>query len=528
MLLLHCFQTNAQNYIFFLHNRFIEDVGINGVHPEYGTCEYDAILKAFSKEGFTVLSEVRPYQTNARTYANKIVKQVDSLLKKGVKPSQITVIGTSKGGYIAQYVSGTMNNPELNFVFIGSCSDDDEGDGSGINFCGNILSIYEKTDDFGQSCAKTKSLSTLTVPHYKEIMLNTGIRHGYLYKALPVWIKPAVQWANRNYELKDISTKKNLTTRIDSLIEAKSERPFNGIIIISHNGETEYAKSTGFSDLDKKARLRLNEQFVVGSISKQLTAVMVLQEFEKGHLKLDVPICFYLPDLKQKWADSVNIHHLLTHTHGITALDAPLAFTPGTRFQYSQLGFQLMADIVERTSKKSFATLSDELFRSCRMENTIHPDFKQHPRLVNGYIEQANGNLNRDTTAFMNYVAAGAFISSVYDLVLWNILLHNGKLLSEDTYSKMISKHENAIRQHPIFGPTDYGYGITVKYDDSLLQLGHTGLAPGFVSMNFYFPATKTSLVILENVDYYLNDLPKKFLYHLSILEMLREDLKAK
>jgi len=89
----------------------------------------------------------------------------------------------------------------------------------------------------------------------------------------------------------------------------------------------------------------------------------------------------------------------------------------------------------------------------------------------------------------------------------------------------MIKKQEGAIRQHPLFGPLCYGYGITISDKDSLLQVGQTGFAPGFVSMNYYFPQSKTSIIILENIAYGPNDLRTSFYYHTTILDWLKTEL---
>lgn len=197
-----CSAQNEKNYIFFLHQRFLESHSLEDVHPEYGKAEYPEILQAFEKEGFEVISEKRRGDVNAREYASGIVKQIDSLLAGGVAPGHITVIGTSKGGYIAQYVSTLAANPGLNFVFIGSYTDSDIEKIPQINFCGNILTIYEKTDEYGVSAIRRKETSNLPINHFKEIELTTGMGHGFLFKALHEWIAPSVQWAQQNYELK--------------------------------------------------------------------------------------------------------------------------------------------------------------------------------------------------------------------------------------------------------------------------------------------------------------------------------------
>lgn len=190
-----------QRYVFFLHNKFIEENDLNTAHPEYGKAEYNEILASFRKDNFIVFSEKRKKNTNAADYAKKIVKQIKSLLKKGISPSKITVIGTSKGGYIAQFVSTYLANPDVNFVFIGCFRDVDIEEIPNINFCGNILTIYEKSDIYGVSAVKRKETSKLKVNHFKEIELNTNLKHGFLYKALDEWIVPCKKWANGNYEL---------------------------------------------------------------------------------------------------------------------------------------------------------------------------------------------------------------------------------------------------------------------------------------------------------------------------------------
>ncbi len=199
VLLLFVFTGNAygQGYIFFLHNRYLEIAGTEGVHPEYGKAEYRQIISAFQQANLTTISELRPENTDAATYAAKVAKQIDSLLTKGIKPSDITVVGTSKGGYIAQHVSGILKNEQVNFVFIGSCNG--ESGLPGINYYGNILSIYERSDVIGKSCKGIPKTNGSKVTRYKEIELNTGRKHGFLFKADPKWLQPAINWAKQEY-----------------------------------------------------------------------------------------------------------------------------------------------------------------------------------------------------------------------------------------------------------------------------------------------------------------------------------------
>lgn len=321
-------------------------------------------------------------------------------------------------------------------------------------------------------------------------------------------------------------SKISFVSKIDSLIYTNLSQPFNGSIKITQHGKILYLKAMGIADIESKKSLNLNNQFVIGSISKQFTAILLLQLYDKGKVQLHIPIRIYLPNLTQKWADSVTIHQLLTHTHGIISLEKPLSFKAGTQYSYSQIGYDLLAQIIENVSNKSFVQISNELFMKHGMKNTFHPNLKKYKYLVKGYTEQNNGKLTFETETFENYAAAGGFISTVGDLSKWNEILYSGKLIKPETYKMMISKQPVATRQHPIFGKTDYGYGITVDNKEGLLQFGQTGFTPGFISMSFYFPKTQTSVVVLDNFVWNSDDLNKAFFYHLEILKIIREMLK--
>lgn len=195
-----CEQNTNESYIFFLHNRFLEEHSLDEIHPEFGQVEYSEILNEFGLQGFTVISDLRKTNVNAREYGQLILLQIDSLIEMGINPSNITVIGTSKGGYIAQYVSTFANRPELNFVFIASFQDADIENIPEINFCGNILNIYEKSDQFGVSARARIENSNCQIKHFKEVELNTGLGHGFLFKPLKEWIEPSIKWANGNFD----------------------------------------------------------------------------------------------------------------------------------------------------------------------------------------------------------------------------------------------------------------------------------------------------------------------------------------
>lgn len=310
----------------------------------------------------------------------------------------------------------------------------------------------------------------------------------------------------------------DLSLKIDSIIIGQK---FNGVILVATDSTVIYSKAIGFSDLQNETKLDVNDQFVIGSISKQITAIMVLREYEKGNLELDDSIGKYLTQINQPWTKQVTIHHLLTHTHGIVDLNKPLEFKQGSQFHYSQLGYELLAQILEKVTKKSFEQLSTELFENYGLKNTFHPSNKKYEHLVKGYEENENGILVYTTNSLDNYVPAGSFISNVADLKKWNENLYSGKLVTKETLKLMTTKY--ATRIHPIFETVEYGYGLLFKDGEQNVQIGALGYAPGFVSACYYYPQENMNLVILENTANNLDDFKKTFEVHTVIMELIKK-----
>ncbi len=315
--------------------------------------------------------------------------------------------------------------------------------------------------------------------------------------------------------------------RIDSLLRLTAPRPFNGVVMVVRNGKTIYAKSHGFADSTRTTPLRTDHQFILGSISKQTTAVLVLQQLEKGNLSLQDPIRKYLPDLKAAWADSVTVHHLLSHTSGVVSEDKPLAFRPGTGFLYSGiLGYQLLARVAEKAGGKTYPELAAALFNACRMRNTTIPARYRKGNLAGSFTEAPGGELKPQKYQMEDVVPptpAGGVISTARDLARWNECLHGGKLLNESTYKLMTTVY--AARPHARWGDVGYGYGLQVDHGGGILEYSHSGTLVGFIGSNLYYPASGTSIVVLENVAWDFNDQPRMFYFHDQIRKLFRNGL---
>lgn len=186
-------------YLFYLHGKTIEDQGLPAVSPDYGEYQYGPILEALAGHGYIVISEQRAKDTDGFQYAGRVADQVTRLLDAGVPAGNIVVVGASKGAGIALLTSYRLKNDKINYVLMGICSPDtvEQLEQQQVTLYGNVLSIYEASDDLGGSCAGLFEASQgKGLARHEEIALHTGLKHGFLFKPMDEWLLPAVQWAN--------------------------------------------------------------------------------------------------------------------------------------------------------------------------------------------------------------------------------------------------------------------------------------------------------------------------------------------
>ena len=181
-------------YLFYLPGYIVESQNTRPVSPKFGTYEYSQILETFKNSGFVVISEARQKNPEIEPYARKVTDQIRQLLKAGVPAEHITVVGASQGSWIAMLASTYLENRGVNFVLIAACSADKEFLKT-VNLHGNVLSIYESSD-LAQSCRDYRA-DAKGINDWKEIEVNTGLKHGFLYRPMKEWVEPTVAWAKR-------------------------------------------------------------------------------------------------------------------------------------------------------------------------------------------------------------------------------------------------------------------------------------------------------------------------------------------
>lgn len=296
--------------------------------------------------------------------------------------------------------------------------------------------------------------------------------------------------------------KKDFSFKIDSLIESTSPRTFSGVILITKNGKTMYSRAFGYADIDRKKRLELTDNFRIQSNSKQITAVLILKEVEKGKIDLQSPVRKYLPEIQQSWADSVTVHQLLNFSAGITEVDKPLNFKPGTQFLYGVTTYTMLSKIFEKVTGKKYIQSVNDLFKELNMNNSFCFQENQLNNVVNGYINSNNTLTLREHPFqgdyWIDFIPAGGIVSNLQDLNNWDQKLHRGEILKSETYQQMIDC--TIIAHHEVFGNKELGYGYGVYVNNaSPKYIGHSGKGLGFANLKIYFPKYDVDVIVLEN-----------------------------
>lgn len=187
-------------HLIYQHGRIVqEQQSARPQHPRYGFYELEQILEAFRKRGFVVSSEIRPKSLSPGESADRLVQQIRELLASGVAADRITVVGASMGAYISLRASARLQQPAVRFCLLGACRKESFRDvlaEEGKAPSGHLLFIREASDETSADCAPATGDAEPGSPSVtRELVINTGLSHGFLYRPLPGWLNPVVEWA---------------------------------------------------------------------------------------------------------------------------------------------------------------------------------------------------------------------------------------------------------------------------------------------------------------------------------------------
>ncbi|WP_228431913.1 serine hydrolase domain-containing protein [Chryseobacterium shigense] len=237
---------------------------------------------------------------------------------------------------------------------------------------------------------------------------------------------------------------KQKVKQLDQLMKSANEAGiFNGNVLISKNDKILYKASFGFADAAKTIHLSDEYRFHLGSITKEFSAVALLQLEEQGKLKLSDPVSKFIPQLHD-WAHEVTIKDLLQYSSGIPnvnwktikndtdifnglmALDQ-LSFKPGTDYDYNNNNLFLRQFIIERITGIPFKNYVNQLlFKPLKMNSSLMTPFDQEKYIAQGF--NAEGVADRAELP----ITGGTYTTSA-DLLKWANALHSEKIINKNS-----------------------------------------------------------------------------------------------
>ncbi|WP_256717950.1 serine hydrolase [Shewanella sp. UCD-KL12] len=402
---------------------------------------------------------------------------------------------------------------------------------------------------------------------------------------------------------------KSLGAEIKDTID-NSLQPFSGSVLLLQNNEP-------LLKMNKGRGINQRSSFIIASLSKQITATLVLRAIDSGNLDLNTSINSYLfdgpytetelADVEQaieggsseefdakfevaptteevtklseapstklnrsndcatidctttetdqtevspsiiygidteaqseslfnphRYNQKITIHQLLSHTSGVSKLGTPNHFTPGNQFKYSNLGYSLLAEILEKAYQQPF---SEQITRFA-MENgisglyaevgTVDNIRQRAPSLAIGLNEVGNTLTPSNLENTADLLPAGGLISTAKAFSTFQQKLHSGKLMTPKSYNLMTSSYSEISFLWP---DMSYGYGLRINREDGITEYSHTGYIAGYMSMSLHYPEFNLDLIILENISLNLNDLDRVFELHNKVRTLIRQSLIAK
>ncbi|MBA4749378.1 MAG: beta-lactamase family protein [Alphaproteobacteria bacterium] len=293
--------------------------------------------------------------------------------------------------------------------------------------------------------------------------------------------------------LKSLQKKIALCQKIEDSLTNGALRPLQGLVLIAQGDEPLFYDMRG-----TRGGLHLDAPFLIASLSKQVTAALVLRVRGADGKKLNVhePIKTYFPKATDTWMSCVSLHHMLTHTSGIKAVGESLLFEPGSQFNYSNEVYDLVGTILEMVTGQSYNQLVQDLFAQVGMKDSLAPDWDilTECPCVTGYFEALEGNVHVcEVVRATKSNPSSGLVSTARDLLKWNRVLHTGKLLSDKRYKAMCTPFSNREKD------TGYGYGVQIHDHEEGKEVSHNGIAPGYLSTLKYVTKKEVSIIVLEN-----------------------------
>ena len=308
-----------------------------------------------------------------------------------------------------------------------------------------------------------------------------------------------------------------IVARIDTYMKAAvANDQFTGAVLVARDGVPVVDTAYGMASYELGVKNTTRTVFHIASVTKQFTAMAIMQLRDRGKLNVDDAICKFLTDCPPSWKP-ITIRHLLTHTSGIVNVSSlpnwdeelslkhhnrtefvdlfryqPLKAVPGEKYSYSNSGYFLLGQIIERTSGSTFEQfIKENIFVPLNMNQS---SYDNNRNIVFG---AASGYYSRGTEfVTATYVDPSArlgdtgIVSTTGDLLKWDQALYSEKLLTRRSIDEIFTPYKNG-----------YGYGWEIGTRFSRKTYSHSGSDAGFSSYLLRIPEDRLTVIILGNGD---------------------------
>jgi CubicO group peptidase (beta-lactamase class C family) len=309
-------------------------------------------------------------------------------------------------------------------------------------------------------------------------------------------------------------SQKELIGKLENYMNAQfTFNNFGGTVLITKNDSVLLKKAYGLADYEWQVKNTIDTKFSLASVSKQFTAVAILQLAENRKLSLENTLNNYFPNFPS--GEKITLKMMLTHNSGLlmdydelylskTSLDEetvisyikqkPLLFEPGSTTAYSNIGYYLLARIIEKVSGQSYANyLKENVFDKAKMKNTgISNNDSIVEKMAETYYLQNNKLIKNPYINWNFNIGHDGVYATVEDLFLWNKALFNGtSLLSEESKKKMFTSYNEQ----------NFGLGVLINpfYNHNHQLIAHDGGFFGAVTSFNKFTDDNIFITVLSN-----------------------------
>lgn len=290
---------------------------------------------------------------------------------------------------------------------------------------------------------------------------------------------------------------------------------FSGSVLVARDGKAVFSSGYGLASIELNVDNSPQTIFRLGSITKQFTGMAISMLQERGKLSVGDSVCKFISECPPAW-NPITIKNLLTHTSGVPSYTEfpdfakttilpttttemigvlktkPLEFKPGEKFAYSNSGYFILGEVIERASGDTYEKfLEDNIFVPLGMEDS---GYDSPTRIIKnraaGYVRQGGKVLNASYMDMSVPYAAGSLYSTTGDLLLWDQALYTEKLVSKKSLDEIFT---------PFAGESGYGFGWGIGKAFERRSISHGGGIYGFSTEISRFPDDRLTVIVLTN-----------------------------